>query len=476
MTVMRTRFAPSPTGYIHCGNARAALFNALLATREKGALVLRIEDTDQARSSTEFAAQLEKDLHWLGLTWQEGPDISGQYGPYLQSARHPIYEKYYKILEEKKLIYPCFCSDAELALNRKLQLSRGQPPRYPGTCRALSAEVVAEKIAQGAKPAYRFIVPQNTSIEFVDLVKGPQKFSADDMGDFIIRRADGTAPFLFCNAIDDATMKISHVLRGEDHIANTPRQLMILAALELTPPQYGHLSLITGADGAPLSKRNGSFSLQELQQQGYLPLALANYLARLGHVYASHDLLDFVSLAREFNLEKLSRSPARFDHSQLLHWQKEVVRKLDDAATLAWLQIAVNMTDIPAAKKTLFVKIMRENCLFPRDAQYWLEKLFVEKIVLLNEDAKELLHTAGKNYFVTLKNAIEEHHEDIKKICADMSATLTLSGKKLYQPLRVALTGELDGPELQAIAHLLGKDAMLARVDAVLKELESYKK
>lgn len=259
---MKTRFAPSPTGYLTIGNIRTALFCALLAKHENGVFLLRIEDTDKLRSGQEFAEQLEFDLHWLGLDWQEGPQVGGQSEPYFQSQRQAIYDTYFQKLTDQNQVYPCFCSDEELAISRKIQLSSGQPPRYEGTCRNLTQEQINKKLAEGLKPTLRFRVPENQIIEFTDFVRGPQKFLSHEIGDFIIRRGDGSAAFFFCNAIDDSLMEITHVLRGEDHLTNTPRQLMLLQALKLAQPQYGHLALIVGPDGTPLSKRHGSRSIK----------------------------------------------------------------------------------------------------------------------------------------------------------------------------------------------------------------------
>lgn len=262
---VKTRFCPSPTGLMHMGNVRTALFNALLAKSANGCFLLRIEDTDRERSDARYTKALMEDLLWLGLGWQEGPDHHQGNGPYHQSERQSIYDDYYQRLETAGVAYPCFCSEEELALQRKIQRSSGRPPRYPGTCRELTDAQREEKFAQGLKPTLRFAVPENEMIAFDDLVRGHQKFDSNDLGDFIIRRADGTPPFLFCNAVDDALMGVTHALRGEDHLTNTPRQLMVLDALGLTGPTYGHIALIVGPDGSPLSKRHGSRSIEELR-------------------------------------------------------------------------------------------------------------------------------------------------------------------------------------------------------------------
>ena len=460
--MIRTRFSPSPTGNIHLGNARAALFSDLFAAHHNGVFILRIEDTDATRSTEEFSESLQKDLHWLGVDWQEGPGVHGEYGPYWQSQRQHIYADYYKILEEKKLIYPCFCTDQELALARKIQLSRGHAPRYGGTCKKLSPEDIQKRLDNGQKPAWRFSVPDDITIDFVDTVKGPQQFKSHDIGDFIVRRADGTAPFLFCNAIDDALMKVSHVLRGEDHLANTPRQIMLLQTLNLHMPQYGHLSLIVGDDGSPLSKRHGSFSLHEMRSQGFLPIAIMNYLTRLGHACDTQDLLTFAELAPYFHLEKLSRSPARFDKSQLMYWQKIAVQALNVDEMWRWLGEDIQ-NQIPEKKRDLFVETVKANIEFPQDAVMWAKIFFHEKAPL---EANELaiIRDAGEQFFVEAEQAIDKYGIDLKQVLADMKQTLGVSGKKLFMPLRIALTGKEHGPELAHIAEMLGAEKMKHRL------------
>lgn len=466
MTV-RTRFSPSPTGMIHLGNARAALFSALYAAKHHGTFILRIEDTDAERSEEKYVDALQDDLHWLGVNWQEGPAQHGDYGPYWQSQRQDIYAKYYAILEEKKLIYPCFCTDQELMLARKIQLSRGQAPRYSGTCLKLSADEIKKRLDAGQKPAWRFKVPSNKTIEFVDTVKGPQRFESNDIGDFIVRRADGTAPFLFCNAIDDAMMKVSHVLRGEDHLANTPRQIMLLETLDLPKPAYGHLSLIVGDDGSPLSKRHGSFSLHEMQAQGFLPLAIMNYLARLGHTVDSQSLLNFDELAKHFCLEKLSRSPARFDKTQLMFWQKMAVQALDSENLWRWLGEQVK-NQVPESASNLFADTVKSNIETPHDALHWAHIFFHDDMPIDIEGAK-VIQEAGEQFFVEAEQAVEKYGVDLPQILNEMKQTLGVNGKKLFMPLRVALTGQLHGPELANIAAILGQKKMQHRLGYAFK-------
>jgi len=289
---MKTRFAPSPTGYIHLGNARTALFSFLLAKSQAGCFLLRIEDSDAARSLQALSDQVQTDLLWLGLPWEEGPGKPGERGPYFQSQRQSIYAYYYQQLHSLGRTYPCFCTEKALLIERKRQLAQGKPPRYAGSCRQLTATQVIEKKAQGQKASVRFRVLPAQTVNFYDLVKGVQVFSSDDIGDFVIQRSDSSAAFFFCNAIDDALMGVTHVLRGEDHLTNTPRQIMLLQALSLVVPAYGHMSLIFGEHGIPLSKRSGSFSIKALRELGYFPEALQNYLARLGHTYINPDFMD----------------------------------------------------------------------------------------------------------------------------------------------------------------------------------------
>jgi len=257
-----TRFAPSPTGELHLGNARTALFNLLLARRAGGRFILRIEDTDAERSLESHMHSLLEDLHWLGIGWDAGPDREDALGPYRQSQRGALYAGYFAQLEERRAVYPCFCTPLELELSRRTQLAAGKPPRYAGICRELSAEERARRRGLGLSATLRFRVPGGARVEWDDLVHGPQSFATDDIGDFVVRRADGSAAFFFSNAVDDARMGVTLALRGEDHLANTPRQLLVLEALGLEAPAYGHVALLVGTDGAPLSKRHGATSVR----------------------------------------------------------------------------------------------------------------------------------------------------------------------------------------------------------------------
>lgn len=469
MTTTKTRFAPSPTGLIHMGNARTALFSALYAKHKQGDFLLRIEDTDRERSKEEYTQALMRDLCWIDCKWQEGPDIGGQLGPYWQSERQAIYDRYYKQLEEHGLAYPCFCSEEQLALTRKVQRAAGQAPRYPGTCRGLSAAEQQAKCDAGIQPVLRFHVADDVVIEFDDLVKGKQSFKGSDIGDFIIRRANGFPSFMFTNAIDDSMMQVTDVFRGEDHLTNTPRQLLILQALNMRAPRYGHISLILGSDGSPLSKRHGSKSLQALREEGWLPEALINYMARLGHYYTDNDFMSTAQLAEKFSLENLSKSPAKFDPQQMRYWQKEAVLHLEYDTFWQWL-LAEQMADEPRydsqlsdEMKNKFVDAIKPNVMFPVDAWHWFDIFFSDKLTF-SSDALEAIKTAGSEFFTFAIAACEQIGTDIKAIALQIKDLTGIKGKNLFMPLRLALTGEPHGPDFAAVSELLDKQQVLNRL------------
>lgn len=465
LSVWKSRFAPSPTGLMHLGSVRTALFNALLVQAhvlhggKEGTFLLRIEDTDTARSERQWTEALLNDLHWLGIEWQEGP--------FHQSERKALYETYYQRLIQGGQAYWCYCSEAELMVQRKTQLSSGTPPRYLGTCRHLSLPEQEAKMAKGIKPALRFRVPPGETIAFEDWVQGPKHFDTQIMGDFIIKKADGSAAFFFCNALDDALMGVTHVLRGEDHLTNTPRQLLILKSLGLPSPYYGHMPLIVGFDGKPLSKRNGSHSVAELRDKGYLPLAILNYLARLGHRYTQEHLLSLEGLAQHFCVKQITHSPARFDELQLRYWQKEALKQCSEATFWEWITPFLD-PQCAISDKALFAQTFQPSVLFPQEASEWAKRLFSSEWTfdLFSKEARALLEQPEIPAFLgTFSALVEEEGDHYEPVITRLAKDTQRKGKALFSPVRAVVTGCLEGPELAKIFRLLGKERLLLRLE-----------
>ena len=497
--MMRTRFAPSPTGLMHFGNCRTALFSYLLAKHHNGEFVLRIEDTDKERSDDKYSVALCRDLKELGIEWDSGPDGDSSIpNEYHQSQRSDIYDEYYNQLLSQGLAYRCFCSENELKLTRKRQLAAGEAPRYSGTCRSLSKDEHDKRIDAGEKPALRLKVSYDDEIEFEDMVRGQQKFYGKHLGDFVIRKSDGGPSFMFANALDDALMDISVVLRGEDHLSNTPRQILVLKAVGLADkiPQYAHISLIVGADGAPLSKRNGSRSIREMLDEGYLPLALLNYMARLGCKYEEDKLLGINALYRLFSKDRLARAAAKYDIHQLNHWQKNALPLLDNEGIFKWLDSFLQKNTpedkelmrligkYPEVLSSNFIELIRYDITLPKDVTPWVHMIYEKPI--WDEKAIDEMKDAGKDFFTfasrsistakprfqsatASKNISVDNKIDDKINWCDMVNALSVtSGRekgKLFMPLRLALTGKNKGFALDEVYHLLGKEESCRRLD-----------
>lgn len=461
---LKTRFAPSPTGLLHLGNVRTALFNFLLARGAAGRFVLRIEDSDAARGHEQYQQALIEDLNWLTLHWDEGPGRDGPDAPYAQSSRGHLYEKYFAQLQAAGRVYPCFCTEQELKVERKTQIAAGRPPRYSGKCRGLAPDEVEERRRRGVPATLRFQVPDGRQIEFVDRVRGPQRFATADIGDFVVRRSDGTPAFFFCNALDDALMGVTLVVRGDDHLANTPRQLLLLEALRLPAPDYAHIPLVVGADGAPLSKRTGSRSLRELRAAGYLPAAVNNYLARVGHSYDEPRLLSLAELAARFRLERVHRSPARYDETQLLHWQREAVRAAPAEELWQWMGGEVQRM-VPPEKRQAFVECMRANVTFPDDVRGWAEVLFGADTISIGDGARELIEsTPHADIFERFLRAMDSLEWNANRFGKEFPQDLV--PKNSFPIVRAALTNRTKGPEMWRVVDLLGERRVRARLEA----------
>jgi glutamyl-tRNA synthetase len=451
-----TRFAPSPTGSLHLGNARTAFFSHLWARKSGGRFILRIEDTDVERSQLKFRDELMVEMRWLGLDWDEGPEIGGPSAPYSQAERGDFYRTLFARLEADGRAYPCYCTPEDLELSRKLQRMAGKPPRYAGTCRHLTAAQRAERQARGRGPTLRFAVPGDAMIEFSDAVHGLQRFSSNDIGDFIIRREDGTSAFFFCNAVDDSAMGVTQVLRGDDHLTNTPRQLMVLDALNMRRPAYGHIGLLVGADGAPLSKRHGSTSAHEFRERGFLPDAILNHLFRLGHASDIDGWLAPEQMPVHFRPEHLGRAPARFDESQLAHWQKEGVERMSAAQVRTWLG-----SDDSAD----FVELVRHNVVLPADAARWRAVVRAD-LPPLEPAEQSIIDAAGREFFSAAAAAFDQSSGDLKQLTKILKERTGCKGAELFMPLRVALTGQAHGPELAALLKLMPPETARRRLQS----------
>jgi nondiscriminating glutamyl-tRNA synthetase len=455
-TPVITRFAPSPTGSLHLGNARTALFSHLWARKSGGKFILRIEDTDAERSQARFQDQLMVDMRWLGLDWDEGPDVGGPSAPYSQAERGEFYRGLFAQLTARDLIYPCYCTAEDLELSRKLQRMSGKPPRYAGTCRGLTAAQRAGRESRGLKPTLRFAVPSDVTIEFTDAVHGPQRFASNDIGDFIIRRDDGTPAFFFCNAVDDSAMGVTQVLRGDDHLANTPRQIMLLEALGMRCPAYGHIGLLVGEDGAPLSKRHGSASAHEFRERGFLSIAVLNHLLRLGHASDVDGWLPAADMPAHFRPEHLGRAPARFEESQLMHWQKESLERMSAADIRAWLAADDSMQ---------FIELVRHNVVLPADAIPW-RAVVQGELAPLGAQEQAVVAAAGSDFFAAAAVAYEQSNGDLKTLTAMLKERTGRKGADLFMPLRVALTGQVHGPELASLLKLMSPQTARRRLQS----------
>lgn len=483
--MIRVRFAPSPTGLLHQGNVRTALFNYLYARRHGGKLVLRIEDTDQERSQENYEAAILEDLKWLGIDYDEGPDRDGGFGPYRQSERLGIYKKYLQQLESQGQVYPCFCTQEDLEADRRKAMAGGKPYRYGGRCRELTAEDRQAKLDAGIAHTYRFKVERDI-IKFTDLVYGEKIFDTLTIGDFVIARSNELPLYLFACAIDDCLMQISHVVRGEDGMSNTPRQILLQRALGFNPPEFAHLPLILGPDHTLLSKRNGSTSVGELKAKGYLPPAILNYLSLLG--WAPPEGKDFLppeKLIENFDLGRVSRSSAIFDWAKLDHLNQVYMMQLPEESyltmardSLVAVKFDAGQTSDESLRKVLLA--LRPNVKSFAEIPGWMG-LLLGHPQPQSDEAREILK-APESFKVleTLAKLIEAQEEEMsaasyEQILEELKKKTKVKGKKLFMPVRVALTGGTEGPELAALVTALGKTQVLERVRSAFENLQHEK-
>ena len=471
MTV-RVRFAPSPTGSLHVGGARTAYFNWLFARQHGGALILRVEDTDVERSSADSESGVLDDLRWLGLDWAEGPDRGGPHGPYRQSERLALYRERAELLVAQGAAYPCFCTNAELEERRKAALAAGRPPHYDGHCRKLSA-AEREGLRRESRPeSIRFEVPTG-DLTLEDLVRGEVRFPAGMVGDFVLLRSSGLPTYNFACVVDDGGMRITHVIRAEEHLSNTPRQLMLYQALGESPPRFAHVPLILNRDRTKMSKRSGevAVAVADWRRAGFVPEALLSYLALLGfHPGDDREILSREELIQAFTLERVGRSGSVFDADKLRWVNAHVLHHANAAQIETWgeafLPAAAQALD--PARRAALLEAIRGNLGTLADLPGELAP-FVEETLEFEPAARAAL--AGEKTAElcdALASALAElapwSGEQVKSAVQSVGRSTGLKGRDLFQPVRAALTGRTHGPELPLVAELLGRDRCVARL------------
>jgi glutamyl-tRNA synthetase len=472
---MRLRFAPSPTGQLHVGNARTALFNWLLARGSGGTFILRIEDTDLERSSRDSERAILEDLVWMGLEWSEGVEVGGDVGPYRQTERLHIYRAHTVELLSRGLAYRCFCSPEQLEADRQQALAAGLPPKYTGRCRDIARDAARRRVENGEKAVVRFRVPDDREVVFQDVVRGEVRFHTSVIGDPVLVRSDGVPAYNFAVVIDDALMGITHVIRGEDHISNTPRQILLYEAFGWTLPAFAHVSLVMGPDHAPLSKRHGATSVAEFRARGYLPEALTNYLALLGWSPGEgQELMPLDQLAPRFRLEDVGKSAGVFDVEKLA-WVNRHYLKLaapDRLARLAvpylqqagWLgeptpadsaYLAQIVPPVAAAIDRLEQMAGRLSFLF----DYSASRAFESPVVREEAESARAVVLALVEELASAPPMIDR--ESFRATANRVREKTGQKGKALFHPLRLVLTGEPEGLELDAAVPAIERGAQL---------------
>ncbi|RLC11183.1 MAG: glutamate--tRNA ligase [Deltaproteobacteria bacterium] len=472
---IRVRFAPSPTGKLHVGNARTALFNWLHARKTGGTFILRIEDTDISRSLRHYETTLIDTLRWLGIDWDEGPDIGGPFGPYRQSERIESYRAYLKKLTDAGLVYPCYCTDEELNAERQQMLARGIAPRYSGKCRSLTEAQRQRLESEGRKPAIRFKVERGM-VRLNDLIHGPVNFNTNLIGDFIIVRSTGLPAYNFAVVVDDALMKVSLVIRGEDHLSNTPRQILLYEALGFKPPQFAHHGLLLGADRSKLSKRHGVTTVEQLKEQGFVPEAITNYIAWIGgSLSGSQEILSTSEMIGAFDVRKAGKNAAVFDLAKLKWMNAKYLKRLPPETVLDhWLALGTERGLLDKKRLLQIVPLVKDNI----ENLGQLEELFdifTEKNVAFSMEAEEVLRAdSSAKVLKVMASALQtldapRSKDAYNALIKEVKRMSGYSGKKLFLPIRAALTGEMAGPELEKIFCNLDKDTLLHRIERALE-------
>jgi len=488
---IRVRFAPSPTGMLHIGGARTALFNWLYARHYKGTFVLRIEDTDQVRSTKEAVNVILEGMKWLGLDWDEGPGKGGECSPYYQMQRLHLYQKYAEQLLKDKKAYYCYCTKEELAESREKQARENKSPKYDRHCLNLSQEDKKRYEAEGRKPVIRLKIPAK-EIAFNDLLRGEVTFDGGLLSDFVIMKSDGIPTYNYAVVIDDALMKITDVMRGDDHISNTPKQIVIYEALGFDVPKFAHIPMIMGQDHAKLSKRHGATSVMEYKKMGYVPEALVNYIAHLG--WSSGDEKEIFSkeeLIKEFTLGKISKHAAVFSMEKLNWFNSEYLKKMSiDSLTkmlLPFLKEAnyiENEESLSPTKNEYIKEVLKlmqgriKN--FPQFIDY-ADYFFVDKINIEPQAFDSVLNKEG---VPGILRALEEElsalkywdEKSIENAVREVASSLQIKGGKIIHPTRVALSGKKVGPGLFELMVVLGQDKTVKRLKEAIEKIKKVKK
>ena len=468
---VRCRFAPAPSGSLHVGNVRTGLFSWAFARHHRGAFILRVEDTDASRVTEEAVHGVIESLRWLGVDWDEGPDVGGPHQPYRQSQRGEVYRDAVERLLAKGAAYPCYCTPDELEERRRAARARGRAWTYDGRCRSLSQAERATFEAEGRASAIRFAMPEREWV-VQDLVKGEVRFAPGALGDFIMVRSDGSPTFLLAVAVDDLRMEVTHVIRGDDLLASAPRNAAVIEALGGTAPRYAHVPQVLGGDGKPLSKRHGSTSVEAFREQGVVHEALLNYLALLG--WSKDERTTFLSkqeLVEAFELERVSSNPAAFDTKKLEWMNNHYIQQLDDddlaARCMPFLTQAGLLPEPELLRRAM--PLVRERMSTLRGSVDMLRFLFTDDLVP-NEQARGLLERAGPEYLRAGARALEAVEpwtaERIGTALDALAETNGLNRRKGWQPIRAAVTASDVSPPLPQSLELLGKERAVARVQA----------
>lgn len=481
---IRVRFAPSPTGPLHIGGARSALFNYLWARNNKGTFIVRSEDTDLERSSRESEHNILEALRWLNIQWDEGIEVGGELGPYRQTDRLALYREYTKKLLDGGHAYYCYCSEEELDRERQALIAKGETPRYLGKCRYLTAQQRAVLETEGRKPVVRFRVPEAQAIHINDQVRGDVVFDSDGIGDYVLVKSDGIPTYNFAVVVDDVTMKITHVIRGEEHLSNTPRQVLIYQALGLPVPEFAHVSLILNTEGGKMSKRDGDTAVLDYQKKGYLPEAIVNFIAMLGWAPSGEEeFYTLDELAEVFSLDRVSKSPAVFDLQKLNYINAHYIKAAapERLAELA-LPYVGEMGILPRGGRSDkqqqwfigFIEAIQEKISHMAEVKdfvhYFYGAVPLEPVgealeVLRGEQVPGVLRLFGEK----IQEVELLSGATVKVLLKQMTKELKLGGKLVYMPVRVALTGQMHGPELYDVIPLLGRKNVLKRLEVTEK-------